>query len=382
MSAVWTIHRPGGELTVRPRLRWLIYAVLLAVFAVLIFFPRPYSARAKIVPQDTSVTAASTTSLLGALGAGTNGIGSLLTGGKPSNDLYLIIGRSDTVKRDVIATLKLVGPDQKFATERKAMIWLDKKVDIHLLLGGVMEIETKLYDPEEAKALTIAYANAISRNLARFGRQIITNKRRLLADRFADARQRVILAEGTLDAFRRANNLADPEEQLGAGLSARAQLEGQLQAKEVELSTALQFRGPESGELAALRSEIATLRAQIARTSTPRTGNSGPNVAGLTAIQLRYLTLYRDLQFQVQIYNTYRRSAEQVEVEELAAESASYIQIIDRADIAPERQHNVWAIVLFASIALLALFLEWYAPAVGLIGPRRPEATRLPNEYA
>ena len=381
MSMVWTLRRVSGDVKITPRMRWIVYLVLMAVFAILIFFPRPYSARAKIVPQDTSVTAASTTSLLGALGAGTNGIGSLLTGGKPSNDLYLIIGRSDTVKRDVINTLKLVGSDRKFTTERKAMIWLERKVDIHLLLGGVMEIETKLYDPEEAKQLTIAYANAISRNLARFGRQIITNKRRLLADRFADARQRVTVAENTLDSFRRANNLADPEEQLGAGLSARAQLEGQLQAKEVELATAQQFRGPESGELAALRSDIVTLRAQVARTASPTTGVSGPNVAGLTAIQLRYLTLYRDLQFQVQIYNVYRRSAEQVEVEELAAESASYIQIIDQADIAPERQHNVWAIVAFAGIALLALFLEWYAPTVGLIGPRQTRATPLPEKF-
>lgn len=361
------------------RRAYLLFAIVAAFF---IFFPRPYVARAKIVPQDTSASAASTTTLLGALGGGSQSIGSLLTGGRPSNDLYLVIGRSDTVTVDVIKSLGLVGPNAKYATLRKAKLALDKRVDVHLLLGGVMEIETKLYDPEEAKRLTVAYANAISRHLARFGRQIITNKQRIVQRRFEDASARVAAAEAALNAFRRANNLAEPEAQLGAALSQRADLEARLLARQVELQTARQFRGPESNELAAIESDIAGLRSQIARTATPATGNAGPNVAGLSAISTRYLTLYRAMRFQQSIYDVYQRSAEQVEVEELAAESASYIQVIDPAHIDPKRQYNVWAIAMFVGIALLALFTEWYAPATGLFGRRtRPRSIDKSVEY-
>ena len=352
------------------RNRRLSYAVLAVLSAILIFFPRPYVARAKIVPQDTSATAASTTTLLGALGGGSQTIGSLLTGGKPSNEVYMIIGRSDTVQGDVIKALKLVGPGRQFQDERKARIWLDKKVDVHLLLGGVMEIETKLFDPKEAVEITGAYANAISTNLARFGQQLIDNKSRIVARRFSDAGQRVSRSEADLNAFRRANNLADPEAQLGSALAQRAQLEAQLRSKQVEYQTMSEFRGPESNELAAIRSDIAGLQAQIARTATPATGAAGPNVAGLTAVDLRYLNLYRDLRFQQAIYDVYQRSREQVEVEELAAESASYIQVIDPAGLDPKRQYNVWAMALFGGIVLLALFTEWYGPATGLIRKR------------
>jgi hypothetical protein len=352
------------------RHRRLTYLVLGAISAILIFFPRPYVARAKIVPQDTSATAASTTTLLGALGGGSQTIGSLLTGGKPSNEVYMIIGRSDTVQHDVIKSLKLVGPGRQFQSERKAKIWLDKKVDVHLLLGGVMEIETKLFDPKEAVQITGAYADAISTNLARFGQQLITNKSRIVARRFSDAAQRVSVAESKLNAFRRMNNLADPEAQLGSALAQRAQLEAQLKSKEVEYQTTSQFRGPDSNDLAAIRSDIAGLRAQIARTATPTTGAAGPNVAGLTSVDLQYLNLYRDLRFQLAIYDVYQRSREQVEVEELAAESASYIQVIDPAGLDPKRQYNVWAMALFGGIILLALFTEWYGPATGLIRRR------------
>jgi capsule polysaccharide export protein KpsE/RkpR len=352
------------------RYRRLLYLLLAVIIGFFIFFPRPYVARAKIVPQDTSASAASTTSLLGALGSGSQSIGSLLTGGRPSNDLYMVIGRSDTVQENVIKALGLVGPDRRFASERAAKLWLNRKVDVHLLLGGVMEIETKLYDPGEAQRITAAYTEAISRNLARFGRQIIINKQRIVERRFEDATERVAQAEARLNAFRRANNLADPEAQLGSALSQRAALEARLQTRQIEYQSLSQLRGPESVELAALQSEIEGLRAQISRTASPALGATGPNVAGLTTIELRYLNLFRNLRFQQGIYDVYQKSAEQVQVEELAAESASYIQMIDPAGIDPRRYYNVWAIAGFAGLLLLALFTEWYAPTTGLYGRR------------
>jgi hypothetical protein len=364
------------------RKRRLTYLVLAIVSAILIFFPRPYLARAKIVPQDTSATAASTTALLGALGSNGQSIGSLLTGGRPPSDLYLIIGRSDSLANDVIKSLNWVGPGRRFSSNRQAKIFLDRHVDVHLLLGGVMEIDTKLYKPDDALQITHAYEEALSRQLASFGRQIILNKQRIVQRRFRDAADRVARAEVALNSFRRAHNLAEPEQQLSSELVQRATLDAQLKAKYVELQTMSQFRGPESNELASIRSDIAGLQAQIARTTTPRTGPAGPNVARLTDLSLHYLELFRDLKFQQSIYDIYQRSAEQVEVEELASESASYIQVIDPAYIEANRQFNIWAIALFAAIVLLALFTEWYAPATGLFTTSVEREKRQILEYA
>ncbi|HEX6219075.1 MAG TPA: capsule biosynthesis protein [Sphingomicrobium sp.] len=352
------------------RNRRIVYVLAAIIAAFLIFFPRPYVARAKIVPQDTSASAASTTALLGALGGGPQSIGSLLAGGRTSNDLYLIIGRSDSVAEDVIKRLDLAGPGKRYASVDAAKRALEKRVDVHLLLGGAMEIETKLQDADYALELTDAYAGAISRQLANFGRQIVDNKQKIVQQRFQDAAGRVANSEAALNAFRRANNLAEPEQELSSEIVQRANLEAQLRAKQVELQAMSEFRGPESAELAALRTEIAGLQAQVARTATPSTGVAGPNVAGLSALSTRYLSLFRDLRFQQSIYDVYQRSAEQVEVEQLAAESASYIQTIDPAHIDPDRQYNVWAMALFASIVLLAFFTEWYAPATGLFRRR------------
>ena len=362
------------------RNRRLAYLVVALVSAVLIWFPQPYVANARIVPQDTSASAASTTSLLGALGSGSQSIGSLLSGGRPSNDLYMVIGRSDSVKTDVVRGLGLVGPDAPFASERKATLWLGRHVDIHLMLGGVMEIETKLYDPDEALRVTSTYAVIIGRHLASFGKQLIINKRGVVQKRYADSLDRVAKAEADISAFRRANRLVDADDELTAGLVERANLDGRLKARQVEYQALSQVRGPDSAELMSARTEIAAMQAQIARTTSPTMTATGPNIAGLTLVQLRYLDLYRNLKFQQAMYAIYQRSAEQVAVEELASESASYIQTIDPAHIDPARHYNIWAIAIFAGALLMALFTEWYAPTTGLM--RRPQSVVGAGEHA
>ena len=127
-----------------------------------------------------------------------------------------------------------------------------------------------------------------------------------------------------------------------------------------------QVRGPESAELQALQSEVSTLRSQLARTARPTVTVGGPNVAGLGALSTQYLNLYRDYRFAQALYDVYSRSSEQVAVEQLASESASYVQLIDPAHLDPERKLNIWAIAALAALALLVLFTEWYAPVTGL----------------
>ena len=83
------------------RSRRIAYALLLIIFAVLLFFPRPYVARAKFLPQDTS-SSAGTSALMTLLAGQSQTFASLIGGGRGSNDLYLIIGRSDSVTSQVI----------------------------------------------------------------------------------------------------------------------------------------------------------------------------------------------------------------------------------------------------------------------------------------
>lgn len=344
-----------------PYWRLRAYAIAALVLAVLCIVPQPYEARAKLVPQEPGSLGLGST--MNALGGQLGGFAALLGGGKQPIDLYLAIARGREVADAVIARLKL---DGVYGSPRAARLALVRKVDVHSLTGGVIEVETRSRDADEAEALTRAYVVAITDRLNTLGHDRVERKQKVVRARFGQAAARVVKAEGALTAFRRRNRLAEPEAQLGAELSLRAALQAQLQAKQVEMQTLRQFQGDENPQLRAAQSEVAALRAQIARAGSPASGAAGPNVAGLSEVSGAYLDLYRDYRFAQALYEVYARSSEEIAVESLAAETASDAQVIEAPRLDADRKFNVPAVALLALVIALALFTEVYAPATGI----------------
>lgn len=345
------------------RLRRRAYAAIAAACAILCVAPQPYVARAKLVPQDSSSIGLG--SMMNAIGGQLQGFAALLGGARQPIDLYLAVARGDEVSNSVVEELQLSSAE-KYGSSKKARLALMKKVDIHSLTGGVIEVETRSHNAEEAQALTQAYVIAITERLNRLGDERVSRKRKIVEERFTQADARVRKSEAALNDFRRKNNLAAPETQLGAELSLRAGLQAQLQAKLVELQTLQQFQGVENPQLRAVQAEVASLRQQIARTAAPVPGTAGPNLAGLSEMSGQYLDLYRDYRFAQALYEVYSRAQEEVAVEALTAETASDAQIIEAARLDIDRKFNVPAVGLLFLVILLALFTEIYAPATGI----------------
>jgi len=353
------------------RSRRIGYAALALILAALCVFPRPYVARAKLVPQDSNSVGLG--SMMNALGGQLQGFAALLGGAKQPIDMYLAIGRSTEVTDDVVRRLKLVGP-QGYASADAARLALARKVDVHSLTGGIVEVEVRMHDGAKAQALTGAYVRAISDRITALGRDRVRRKRDVVQERFKEAATRVTTAEAALNGFRRRNNLAEPEAQLGSALSLRAGLEAQLQAKLVELETLQRFQGPDNPQLQSVQSEVASIRAQLARTAEAKVGVTGPNVAGLSQVSSEYLNLYRDYRFAQALYEVYARSSEEVAVETLASETASDVQVIEAPRLDADRKYNVPAVALLVLTILAALFTEVYAPATGIdLGLKRRE---------
>jgi hypothetical protein len=359
-----TYFEKGMSIVRETRKRRIAYAITGVVLAILIVVPEPHVARAKLLPQDSS--SAGLGQILNSLGGQLGSFASLLSGGRPPNDLYLVIGRSDGVADDVIQALKLAGPQRSYASVREAKVALARKVDVHLLLGGVLEVETTTHDAANSVALTSAYVTAISNRIGQLGRQTIKSKTAIVARRFEDARMKVVQTETALQAFRSQNRLAEPEIQLGSELSLRAQQQAQLQAKTVELQVMQQTAGPDNPALQAVQGEVAALRAQIGQSERPTLGAAGPNVSGLSVLQNRYLNLFRDYRFAQALYEVYSRASEQVAVENMVAESATYIQLVEPAHLDADRHYNISAIALFSLLVLIILFSEVYVPLTGL----------------
>ena len=160
--------------------------------------------------------------------------------------------------------------------------------------------------------------------------------------------------------------LPRPSSNWEARFPAEPILQAQLQARQVELQSLQQVAGPESVQLQTVRAQIAALQSQLAATDQPSQGAGGPNISGLSELQSRYLDLYRDYRFAQALYEVYARASEQTAVESLVTESATYIQVVEPANLDADRHYNIAAVGLLVALALMALFTELYVPATGL----------------
>ncbi len=349
------------------RLRRRAYAVAVIILAILCVLPRPYVARAKILPGDAS--ASGLVGVFGALGGQAQNLASLF-GDRGATEVSLSIARSQAVTDDVIRRLNLVGKDARYASLREAQIALGKRVDVHSLTGGMIEVETQSPDSDWALGVTKAFVSTISERIGTYGRAQTARKRRIVDQSMAKALDRLTQAEAALNTFRTQNRLPDPQAQLGSGLALRTSLEGQLLAKLVELQTLRRTAGPDNPALGAVETQVATLRRQLDQTAEISNGSSGPSIAGLTSISIEYVNLFRNYTFAQTIYDVYSRSAEEVAVQELIAENATDVAVVDEPHVDPQRYYNVWAAALLGLTALLAFFTEFCAPATGLWDPK------------
>lgn len=363
MSRAASLGQRTAAYVADPRMRRRAYALAALVLALLTVFPQPYVARAKVLPQDNNSVGLG--SMMNALGGQLQGFAALFGGAKQQIDMYLAIGRSSEVSDEVIRKLKLVGPNG-YSSATKARVALARKADVHSLTGGIIEVEVRTHDPDEAEALTRAYVDAIGNRIMALGKDRVERKRTIVSQRFKEAADRVATTETALNDFRRRNRLAEPQAELGAALSVRAGLEARLQAKQVELQTLQKFQGPENPQLIAVQSEVAALRSQVARSAQPDSGPAAPNVAGLSEVSGEYLDLYRDYRFAQALYEVYARSSEEVAVETLAGETATNVQILEAPRLDADRKYNIAAAALLALVILAALFTEAYAPATGI----------------
>jgi hypothetical protein len=352
----------------QPRARRVAYAVLAVVLAVLVFFPRQYDSRVKMLPQDEN--AYGLTAALGMLGGGLQNFASLIASHQ-TIDVYVIIGQSHDV---AVAVIKRLDLQHRWGLSSldDAEVKLSHRVAIEALNGGVLEVDAKDYDREFSRELAGTYAQAIQDRATALSREGTEKKKLIVAQRFRDAVTRVAETQAALDQFRRENKLAEPGAQLGAAVTRQAELQGQLQANTVALQAAEQFATPENLQVKAIQANIAALQTQLAQANaTTAPANSPTNLATKS---IEYQNLYRDENFAVALYDIYSRSLEQVTVEDLTANANTNVQIIEAAHVDPHWQLNLYGAGALCALLLIAFYTEYYAPATRLGRTGRPRA--------
>ena len=206
---------------------------------------------------------------------------------------------------------------------------------------------------------------SLKERLATISLSEAAQKRAVTEDRLNSASVRLFKAQQALTDFRAKNRLAAPEQQLGAGVSILANLQAQLESRQVAASALRQVAAPNNIQLKQTESQIASLQAEIARAQKGQENASGLTLGSISETNAEYLNLYRDERLADILFQVYTKYTEELTVDELSA--MQNMDIIEPAYILPERQLNIAPLMLLILILGTAVLAELYAyrPAVG-----------------
>jgi tyrosine-protein kinase Etk/Wzc len=332
----------------KPGLRRAILGGAFVIAALLALFPERHRAAITLTPTDPASLGLSGT--LGQLGAVQS-----VFGNQAAVEVSLRIARSDYVRTKVSDRLKL---DSYLGKSRlDTLRWLDRKVDVHALRGGIIEMEVTLGDGDQAKRIVDAYATAVREQLAAVSRTQTAYKRDILLDLVTQANERLGKAQEAYDTFRLRTRYSSPQAAIMAVGDRVPKLEDDIKSKRIQLAAARQFFTDDNMNVRQILAEIEALEGQLANTRSIAPGDLN-SVGRVVRESTEVDRLRRDLDLAQALYDNYKRYLQGTSVEDLT--STANVRILEPAYIDSERQYNLPFVILASLVLLLAAAIEFY----------------------
>jgi uncharacterized protein involved in exopolysaccharide biosynthesis len=330
--------------------RAIIFVVLIGISGALAFFPQRQRAVATLTPTDPQTMGLSDT--LGQLGA----LNSVF-GKQADVEVALRVGTSMYMRDTVIQQLNLherTGIKGRVELHR----WLEDKIDIRSLRGGIIMVEMTDTDGDLALDIVTAVGNALRERLAEINVRQTQYKREILEQLVEESSDRMIRARNAYNAFRMENGYVDPGNAVTVIGSRVPALQQQLNDLDAQLAAARAIYADDNMIVVQLMAERNALSGQLAEAREPSLRSRNQSVGEAIGISNRLFELEREFGLARSLYNSYQRSLEGTSVEDLT--STANIRMLEEPYVDTERQ--IWKPAAAAAIALLLLWLamEFY----------------------
>lgn len=339
----------------RPWVRRAIILALTALFALLAFYPERYRAATTITPTDPgSFGLSGTLNQLGAVNT--------VFGNQAAIEVALKVAASVDVRSVVMSRLGL--PRYLGLSDLETSRWLDRKMNIRSLRGGMIQMEIKHHDPVFARNLIQVYASVTRDRLATIGRTQTGYKRDILLKLVSEASDRLARARGEYDTFRLHTRYSDPYTAIASISSRVPVLEQAIKAKEVQISAERRFATDNNPMVMQLVAQKLALEGQLAQARG--IDPAGQNTVGRVVQQSTEAErLLRNLDLAEQLYQNYRRFLLGTSVEQLTSDAS--VRYLEPPYVDTERQINVPFAAAAILMVLAGVLIEFYGfrPPVG-----------------
>lgn len=364
----------GSKPLDRLRKRALLFGVPAAALLVFSAYPEKFRAEATLTPADPSTLGLSET--LGQLGA----LNSVF-GKQADVEVALRIGTSIYTRDKVIDKLGLEKRLDKKRIELHR--WLEKKIVMRSLRGGIILIQMDLTDRKLAQDIVAAYTEATRVELAQITIRQTNYKREVLEKLVADAGLRLSKAQSEFDSFRLRYGYSDPGRSIQTLGAKVPSLRAAIDETDRRIAAASRMFTPDNITMIRLQAERDALQAQLNETldSSPeiQTGTVGEAVNVSTKI----FELERELNLSRSLYANYLRYLQGTTVEELT--STANIRLLEQPYVSTERQYRSPLVAAAIALILLWMAIEFYRlrPPLGApVALRRERTGRGENREA
>jgi tyrosine-protein kinase Etk/Wzc len=210
-------------------------------------------------------------------------------------------------------------------------------------------------DPAQAARMANAYAEAINGISARITTESTQRRQEFLAAQVALARQRLEEAEARAVEYQAASDAPEIQEQLRLSLSAAADLQREITAREVELSQLQRTAMPGHPELSRLTGEVAALREQLRRITAGRgSGSFLPGLRQTPELKAATARLLREYGEAEAIYTSLAASLAQAQID--VSNQLPVLTVLDPAPVptSPAGLGRLALVLLAGVLGLLA----------------------------
>ncbi len=298
----------------------------------------------------------------GALGGAGGGLASLAVGKKGNEYVGMLKSRSvEDLLLDRFAPpdwRKMVGLGKettRWKLAREHLGEMEVKVDENNLI----EVTVSHRDPEMSAKVANAYVEALRTVAGRLFLTEASQKRLYLEQELNRAKEALARAEAEMRRYQEEKGVYVGDAQLKANVESRVSLRAAIAQKNIELKALMTYATPQHPDAVRIRREIAALNEELRRLEA-RSSNMDPlnPEGGMPAATFEYLSRYRDLKFNEEVYQSLLKMYEVVRRDETA--DPVIIQVVDEAAVPDQRSKPKRMLMVIMSL-FLGLFVGIFA---------------------
>jgi len=331
----------------------VVAAVVGAGVAMLL--PKMYTAHATMLAPNSQSQSGSAAALaaLGSLGGLVGGAAA-----KSPDELYVALLKSDSVQRSLgdRFDLKTRYDVKNFEGLRKAMpkyirIASDKK-------SGLITVDVDDEEPKFAADLANAHVGEVSKVLGRLAVSEAQLRRVFFQKQLDETKESLIKAEQNLRNVQEKSGVIVLDKQAEALITGAAQLRAMIADREVQLKVLRTSATGQNPDVIRLNSELAGMRAELARMESRTGGSDGSAVdipvGKLPEAGIEYVRARRELKLQETLLEGMVRQLEAAKLDE--AKEGQALQQVDVA-LPPDQKSKPSRMLITLGAAIGALLL-------------------------